>query len=155
MIGVGAYDHLIDGSGKRLDNPFGLGQLGSPPLSAARSANWLMKEMSNPEAPLASLEVLISAPAPIKLKAPNGKKNRIESATMENISDAVERWKARAETHSENITVLYHCGHGLDGGDLILLAQDFGAPGGQPAHPWKNAYSFDGTYLGMAGWKAR
>lgn len=155
VIGVGAYDHLIGGSGPLLDNPFGLGQLGSPPLSAEHFANWLMAEMSNDEAPLASLEVLISAPNPVKLTTPQGAELEIEPATMANINEAVERWKGRAETHSENITVFYHCGHGLESADLILLAQDFGAPGGAPAQLWKNAYNFDSTYLGMASWKAR
>lgn len=155
VIGVGAYDHLMGGSGALLDNPFGLGQLGSPSLSAERFANWLMREMSNDEAPLASLEVLISAPKPVRLTTPQGAEIEIEAATMANITEAVERWKVRAENHSENITILYHCGHGLEGADLILLAQDFGAPGGAPAQLWKNAYNFDSTYLGMASWKAR
>lgn len=154
VIGVGVYDHLINGPGTRLDTPFGLGQLGSPPLSATRFANWLMGEMSNDEAPLASLEVLISAPNPVMLTRPDGTEVEIEPAKMANINAAVERWKAQAETHSENITVFYHCGHGLESADLILLAQDFGAPGGAPAQIWTNAYNFDSTYLGMASWKA-
>lgn len=154
VIGVGSYHHLLGGTGTSLDNPYGLGQLGSPPISALRVAEWLLNELHNPEAPLASLEVLISSPAPAVVATPSGPVT-VEPATMTNIASAASRWFARADEHAENVAVFYHCGHGLESTDLALLAQDFGAPGGAPIRPWEFAYNFHRTYRGMAQCKAR
>ncbi|RYP87302.1 hypothetical protein EKO23_06815 [Nocardioides guangzhouensis] len=154
VIGVGSYDHLLGGSHTLLDNPYGLGQLGSPSISALSVAEWLLNELYNPAAPLASLELLISAPTPAVVATPNGPMT-IEPATMTNIANAASRWFARADAHAENVAVFYHCGHGLESADLALLAQDFGAPGGAPIRPWEFAYNFHRTYRGMAQCKAR
>jgi hypothetical protein len=155
VIGVGSYDHLLNGNRTLLDNPFGLKQLGSPPLSAAAFADWLINGLSNEDAPLASVEVVISAPVPIVIKTRAGDRVEIEPATMANIRSAADRWFARANTHDENVAVFYHCGHGLESSDLALLAQDFGAPGGNPPRLWGNAYNFHRTYRGMANCKAK
>ena len=55
VIGVGRYPHLKDGSGRVLENHYGLGQLTSPPLSAAAIADWFVgAPFRNPAAPLGS-----------------------------------------------------------------------------------------------------
>lgn len=154
VIGVGTYDHLIGGSGLLLDNPYGLKQLGSPPISALHVAEWLLGSLQNAAAPLASLEVLISAPAPVTMTTPQGPVP-IEPATMANIAEAAQRWFKRANSNPDNVAFFYHCGHGLQSSDLALLAQDFGAPGGDPAAPWARAYNFERTYRGMAHCAAR
>jgi hypothetical protein len=154
VIGVGSYDHLLGGTGTMLDNPYGLAQLGSPPLSALRVAEWLLNDLHNPDAPLASLEVLVSATTAAVLQTPSGPVT-VEAATMSNIKAAAARWFQRADSDPENITIFYHCGHGLESSDLALLAQDFGSPGGTPATPWDCAYNFHRTYLGMSRCAAR
>jgi hypothetical protein len=42
VIGVGAYPHLIGGTGRTKYND-GMGQLTSPPISARLFASWLMR----------------------------------------------------------------------------------------------------------------
>jgi hypothetical protein len=155
VIGVGAYDHLVGGRGTLLDNPFGLKQLGSPPRSALAFAEWLLGGLANDVAPLASLEVVISARTPVTIADSGGQRVEVEPATMANIRAATERWFARADSHDDNVAVFYHCGHGLESSDLALLAQDFGAPGGDPVQLWANAYNFHRTYRGMAKCKAK
>jgi Caspase domain len=154
IIGVGTYDHLLDGPGPMLDSPYGLKQLGSPPMSAKKFAEWLLTDLRNNTAPLASVEVLISSTTPTSVSVPGVGHVAVEAANMENILAAGDRWFARANALSENVAVFYHCGHGLQSSDLALLAQDFGAPGGAPARLWSNAYSFDQTYRGMGACKA-
>lgn len=154
VIGVGSYDHLLGGKELLLDNPYGLKQLGSPPISALRVAEWLLGSLQNAKAPLASLEVLISAPTPATITTKSGPVE-VEPATMANIADAASRWFDRANTNPNNVTFFYHCGHGLQSADLALLAQDFGAPGGDPAAPWARAYNFERSYRGMARCAAR
>jgi hypothetical protein len=148
-IGVGVYDHLMGGSKTLLDNPFGLGQLGSPPVSAKRFTEWVLADLKNPAAELAGVEVLISSADPTTIEVPGEGAKPVAAATMENIKRAFNEWYARVNTDDQNVAVLYHCGHGLESSDLALLAQDFGAPGGDPPQLWENAYNFHRTHLGM------
>lgn len=154
VVGIGLYDHLIDGPKTLLDNPFGLGQLGSPPISAKRFAEWMLNDLNNPDAPLASVEVLISSPDQVTIDVPGAGPQQVEPAIGANIQAAFNRWFARVNTDDQNVAVMYHCGHGLESSDLALLAQDFGAPGGDPPQPWANAYNFHRTHLGMRRCKA-
>jgi len=154
VIGVGLYDHLIDGPERLLDNPFGLGQLGSPPRSAKRFAEWMLAELNNADAPLASVEVLISSLDPTSINVPGEASRVVETATRKHIQTAFDDWFARANADPRNVAVFYHCGHGLVSTDLSLLAQDFGSPGGGPTRLWANAYNFERTHLGMRRCKA-
>ena len=150
VIGVGVYDHLIGGSQTVLDDPYGLGQLAAPPVSAAAVARWLLQDLVNPQTPLASLEVVISAPGPRGYPETSTGSVVVEPATMANIKEAATRWFQRANTNEENVAFFYHCGHGLQSSDLALLAQDFGSPGGDPPKRMDNAYNFHRSYRGMA-----
>ncbi|HET6478699.1 MAG TPA: hypothetical protein VFG35_01480 [Actinoplanes sp.] len=59
VIGVSAYDHLPSvGAG-----PFGLSQLGSTAIGAYRFAVWLRDHYRNPDAPLATIRLLLSPSA--------------------------------------------------------------------------------------------
>ena len=149
-IGIGVYDHLIGGSKTRLDNPYGLGQLDSPPISAKKVAEWFLNDMNNPDAPLSSVESVISSAQPIQIDVPTTTPVTPEPATMANIESAFNAWYSRLDTHEGNVGIFYHCGHGLQSSDLALLAQDFGAPGGNPPQMWSRAYNFDRSYQGMA-----
>jgi len=148
-IGIGLYDHLIGGPETMLDNPFGLGQLGSPPISAKRFAEWMLTDLHNPAAELASVDVLISSPDQVTIDVPGEGSKQVAPATLANIQEAFDGWLARVNTDNGNVAVFYHCGHGLESTDLALLAQDFGAPGGDPPRLWRNAYNFHRTHLGL------
>ena len=70
VVGVGRYRHLLGGDPEKLlDEPLGLEQLTSPPVSAEALADWLVQRQcdaargvgfNNPAAPLASVEMLLS-----------------------------------------------------------------------------------------------
>src|SRR5581483_6319336 len=155
VIGIGAYPHLLGGTPGDARDTFGLKQLSSPPVSALCFANWLLTEFENPTAGLGSLELLISmGDTPVDYKNPRtGTEHRLALPTKAAIKTAVRAWKQRADTHPDNITVFYFCGHGLARGEEVaLLARDFGDPG---ATTLENAIDFDALRLGMEACTAR
>jgi hypothetical protein len=149
LVGVGAYRHLLGGSGPLLDTPMGLGQLSSPPVSARAFADWLLATFNNPDCPLGSVEMVLSPHSRYAL--PDGSETDVEPATIGNIKAAFKRWFDRCETNERNIAVFYCCSHGVQKENLALLAEDFGE---SPLTPFDGAIDFEATYLGMAGCKA-
>ena len=148
-IGVGRYPHLIGGVGPLTNNPLGLAQLSSPPVSVKAVADWFLASLvapgpsgfTNGTTSLGSVEALASAEGPISVNAPAGAV-QLEPATKENIQDAFERWLARIVTDDANIGVFYFCGHGLMVADHYLLAEDFGRSN---AVPWEKAFDMSNT----------
>lgn len=149
IIGVGAYRHLSGGKSSRLVIPdYGLQQLTSPPLSARAFVDWLLSEYHHPEAPLGSVELLLSEEVSTPCQLPGGRCVSVQPATMAAINRAFKVWFDRCQQHSDNIAIFYFCGHGvMIQGDQILLAEDFGA---SPFQPFANAINFDSFRRGMA-----
>jgi hypothetical protein len=152
IIGVGGYPHLLGGDPKRLvDDPMGLEQLSSPPASAQALAEWFAGRQAypeakhgfhNPKAPLASIEMLVSAPWVLEKKAklhryplPDGAGIAIDGATRKRIGTCYASWIKRVGAHPDNIGVFYFCGHGVTGLNDYVLAEDFG----QDSNPWRDA----------------
>lgn len=151
IIGVGAYPHLRDGTGKKLDNDMGLKQLTSPPVSAMSLVELLMERYVAPAepAPLGSVELLLS-PAPGQaLVHPFGD---VQRATLSNIKTAFDAWSDRCDPHEGNVGLFYFGGHGVQKEDLALLAEDFGA---NPHRLFENAINLEKMIQGMASCKAR
>ena len=148
-IGVGSYPHLLGGNLQIAGKPLGLRQLESPPASLVAFLQWFMGSIQpaanakfcNPQAPLASVEALASAEAPVVFETAVGP-HHLEPATRQNIDMAFARWLDRAKSHPDNIAVLYFCGHGLMAADHFLLAEDFGA---NRLLPWNNAFDISNT----------
>lgn len=149
LIGVGAYPHLIAGGKDLVDDPMGLGQLSSPPISALAFCAWLLGRegpivgqfgFSNPEAPLASVEMLLSPAGDYSL--PDGSTVAVNNATKENIDKAFEAWRQRVTAHPNSIGVFYFCGHGIMAATHHLLAADFGD---NPGNPWSKAFDLSST----------
>jgi hypothetical protein len=113
-----------------------LGQLTSPVVSAQALDNWLQQSYKNPDAPLGSIELLLSPPLT----------STIQSATRKNIEDAFDAWLNRCRRHPDNVALFYFCGHGIEAEILVLLPEDFGA---DPNRLWNNAIDFDGTFFAM------
>ena len=147
VIGVGGYRYLADGEEmveQNLENVGLLGQLTSPPLSAAAFAKDMIGRAGRWRAKLGSVELLLS-PAPGQMVEPiNGVTP--ERATIAHIRKAFRAWRRRCEARPENMAVLYFCGHGLEKKEQHLLAEDFGA---DPDMPWLGAFAFDSTRLAM------
>ena len=145
VIGVNAYPHLIGGIGPRIHSTMGLGQLTSPVLSAHRFATWLENDYYNPDAPLASVELLLSPDDGLSSSS-------IETATFQNIKAAFGRWHQRCNTSQDSIAIFYFCGHGLDVHITVLLPEDFGC---DPLNPWDTAIDFTLTFTNLADLKAK
>lgn len=150
IVGVGSYRHLEGGAEPRPALNLGLQQLTSPPVSAKALADWFIKTpLTNPEAPLGSVELLLS---PAQSYDTGNGQVQVEAATLEHIRAAFARWDGRCDAHRDNISIFYYCGHGLEKEDMVLLPEDFCA---YEHNPWTHAINFQRTYRGLARTKAR
>jgi hypothetical protein len=148
-IGIGDYPHLLGGSKTLANKPLGLKQLQSPVVSLKAVLDWIFAPIITPgaigfvnsAAPLASVEALGSAPAPITVITPEGP-HELDRATRQNIQDAFEAWLARTQGLADNVGVFYFCGHGVMVSDHYLLAEDFGQSNAQP---WAQAFNISTT----------
>ncbi len=155
VVGVGEYPFLNGGKSEVPNNPFGLKQLKSSPISARAVRDWLTASgayagkvhagLNNPDAPLASVECLISDADP-----PAGEV--IDVPTAQRLDNVFHAWIARCDANPGNVAFLYLCGHGLRMKDLVFLASDFGEPAN---NRWKRAFSLDCIRLGMRKCAAR
>jgi hypothetical protein len=129
VIGVGDYPHLVGGSGKLSVDNDGMDQLSSPPISARKFADWLIRSFHNPNKPLGTVTLLVSEKTPEKfVNATTGQDHVPAPATADNIVRAITEWKLRGDAHFENMLIFYFCGHGISAGtEASLLASDFGA----------------------------
>lgn len=128
IIGVGAYPHLKDGTGSINPHHREMGQLTSPPLSALAMLEWMDMTLNNPEAPLKSIEVLISQPTPATYTDSLGLSQQIDPATWQYVTNAAQAWRTRANSDTDNVAIFYFCGHGLgDGVGTYLLLGDAGS----------------------------
>jgi hypothetical protein len=154
VIGIGAYVHLKGGKGTQSRKVAGMSQLTSPPCSARKFAEWLLKDFKNPEKPLASLDLLISDDSKQDIALPSGETKLVERATMANIRNAImSRWVPKGNTSADNMVIFYFCGHGVSrGGMTSLLAEDFAS---DDLNPLAEAIDFRNFHAGMDKCKAR
>ncbi len=148
-IGVGSYPHLLGGNAALANRPLGLKQLESPPVSLKAVLDWFLGPtlwvgspgFVNPAAPVASVDALLSSPAPLTIDTPAGAR-AVGPATLDAIQGAFDAWLDRLKSHADNIGVFYFCGHGVMVSEHFLLAQDFGESSGRP---WKKAFDISTT----------
>lgn len=151
IVGVGTYPHLQDGDGNPTQQPMGMGQLTSPPLSALKVLEWVDKDLNNPVAPLKSIEVLVSQPALANYTDKYGETSVIDSATLSNFVKSAQAWFDRASSNPNNVAIFYFCGHGLgDGLNSQLLLADYGSEN----KPLRHAINFSAFRLSMGACKA-
>jgi hypothetical protein len=112
VIGIGRYPWLLGGSRRpRFSLNDGMAQLTSPPASARAFATWLLGTYDNPDAPLASLDLLLSDRRDQRYRA--GRKSvEIEPATFTNVSRAIKAWVQRA-ARAEDLLLFFFSGHGI------------------------------------------
>lgn len=152
VIGVGDYPHLIGGSGTRTDSHDGMKQLTSPPISARAFANWLLQEFHKPDAPLGSVQLLLSEPGPRLFELPDGTQADIGLANMANIKTAITAWRKRADLHLNNMTIFFFCGHGIsEGNSMVILPSDFGSED----NAFAQSIDFLNIYNAMEQYKAQ
>ena len=127
ILGIGAYRHLNGVDGQLATPHMDLGQLTSPPVSARKFADWVLNHFENDEAPLGSVELLLSELQPASYKLPDQNQVNVDTATIDNIEEAFYNWLDRCDEHSGNVAIFYFCGHGvMVQGDILLLAEDYG-----------------------------
>ncbi len=144
IIGAGEYRHLADGPQPNAE-PWGLGQLPGAAVSARHFLDWMRTRFHNPDAPLGSIEHLITGAEGAGLGS--------EEPTMAGIRAAFNRWNGRASAHAGNIAIFYFAGHGvLKGTDTGLLATDFAQPGN--ANVMLEAIHVEETVQGMLSCRA-
>lgn len=150
VIGVGDYHHL--GLGVPAPATFlnGLAPLTITTPAARRIARWLEADYNNPDAPLGSIELLLSPSE--QMDRSSGGSVDIEDATMTNIEAAFKRWYDRCDSEEANIALFYFAGHGIATVSHFLLPSDFG----NPAKPneWENCIDATGLQTGMKKCKA-
>ena len=154
IVGVGNYPHLVGGSGTLYPEHGGMMQLSSPPLSAMAVAEWLTSSFLHPNKPLASVHLLAGAADPVEFEHPvNGKQSTPGRPTFDNLQQAALEWKARGDSHQDNLMLFYFCGHGIaHEPDLALLLEDFGC---NPDTAMEYALDLRRFRLGMERCKAR
>jgi Caspase domain len=131
VVGVGAYPWAKPGA-----SPYGsdtpahlrkLPDLNSAPAGARRFADWLIWHADHLPAPLASVELAVSAPpwappgnAQYEWKAriktpgadPRGASTAVSFTDGNSILEAGKRWASRLQATPDQIAVFYICGHG-------------------------------------------
>lgn len=125
VVGVGGYRYLPGGPEEFAPPVLPLGQLLSPPLSAAAFTDWTEKELRHPTAALGSIDLLLSR-APGTDPATH---HDVGEPSADAFTTAVRQWKRRCDTHPGNVAVFFFCGHGLEYGNSYLLLEDYGADG--------------------------
>jgi hypothetical protein len=134
----------------------GVNPLSSPRRSVEAMANWFLLgpdampagaalsskgAFFNPDAPLGSLEMLVSPTA--NYTTPAGASLPVTRSARGEIEAAYRRWLGRLRNNPNSRGVFYFCGHGVgDGVDQYLIADDFG---GDPGDPWAAAFHVSNT----------
>jgi hypothetical protein len=156
VVGIGDYPFLMGGVNEAQgEQDFPLRQLTTAPASARAVRDWLLCQgpfagknnagLRNNQAPLASVEVLISGDA--------GAGQPVDTPNGTRLKGAIEDWYARCNQHADNVAFLYVCGHGVTLSSLQLLASDFGQSN-QP-NIWSRALNLDNIRIGMRKCLAR
>lgn len=156
VIGVGEYAHLAGGGlFKNAPATFlaGLGQLTCSVESAQAIVDWLVSKHSNNNAPLGSVELVLSpgtytpsGSAAPKLGVALGDSITIEPATLASCQAAFGRWYARCNSHQDNIALFFFIGHGIENEAQFLLLEDFGE---NQANAFEHSVNFAATYVHM------
>src|SRR5687767_132933 len=109
VIGVGDYPALVGGASPLYPQHGGMGQLTSAPVSAIAFADWLTAGpptgYDSSQAPLLSLELLISAATPQVYQPWQGglhHQKAVDRADFVNIQRAIQDWFARLNTSPSN-----------------------------------------------------
>lgn len=131
VVGVENYPYLNGGNQAQAET-FGMGQLTSPAISAKEMVSWFMGPLCNPAragfynatSPLASVEVLIGASAPVSVDAPTGSV-MVDGANRTQVKSAFNAWKTRVVDEPGSTGIFYFCGHGISDGVQYALCQDF------------------------------
>jgi len=129
VVGVSHYPFLDGPEATPLGEQLGMANLSSAARSASEVAGWLLDEYHNPEAPLASVRLLLSPVEGEQLNA--GVLARMGGqaapATRAAVKTDFTDFKAACATNTDNRAFVYLVGHGiqLNFRGAIVLLEDF------------------------------
>jgi Caspase domain len=152
VIGVSAYPNLPskDGKAGNIAKTFGLRQVESPASSAILFARWLRDQYTNPDAPLATISLLVSPSA--SERAADPEIDALADVTIPDraaTKDAIYEWRDRCEGDRDGVAIFYAAGHGyqVTHDDASVLLNDFGVG----EFPMENTIDVGHVHRGMAG----
>jgi len=97
----------------------------SPPVSAVAVSDWFLTRFKNPERPLGSVAMLLSAEP--NGQASNYQGGEVPRADFATTEKAISAWVDRINSHKDNLVVLFVCSHGQSKGTRTgFLLEDFG-----------------------------
>jgi hypothetical protein len=124
IVGVGHYPFFRDG-GDEGNAGAPLGQLTSSTVSARILADWFLNHYRYPPAPLGSIALLLSEPAPAPFRTASADW-LVPAPTYNAFSEAAKAWHARGNGDEASRLIFLFCGHGFGYGLLTsLLMADF------------------------------
>src|SRR5438105_2166042 len=99
VIGIGRYDYLEGGGERTTKHHLDLKQLTSPAVSARAVANWFIEKFECPDAPLATVSLVLSeaTPQPFVNVKTNDAYTKIPDGSLESVKQALRAWMKRAE----------------------------------------------------------
>lgn len=141
VIGVSSYRHPR----------FGVRSVESPASSALAFARWLRDSYSNPEAPLATVRLLLSPSEHERRALPEFAENppRFRPALRDEVEKALFEWQDDCRGNPGDVAILFASGHGVQHSkeEASVLLEDFAAT--------RNAMTFSldvgQVHRGMAG----
>jgi hypothetical protein len=138
VVGVGAYPHLPANLAAARD-------LSTAAASAVAFAEWLATKYQNGNAPLASVDLVLS---PGSFQG-NWCQGQVEPATLAEVKRVCqEKWFKDVTASAHNVAIFYFAGHGLWYDEPYLLTEDFNPA--NAADPWGGSFSMEATHNGMA-----
>jgi hypothetical protein len=131
VIGVSDYPFADGPNASTLGESFGLQNLTTAARSASDVAAWLLNEYCNPDAPLASLRILLS-PAQGESIHPDiaAHLNGPAMATRAGVEAELGQFRTDCRNNRQNVAFVYIAGHGiqLNKRGAVVLLYDFGDP---------------------------
>ncbi len=131
VVGISRYPYVSDGDPDLRTGyeDFGRKQLSGAATSAFSFARWLRDRYQNPDAPIATIRLLLAPSAP-ELDADAGLGEATQhtpQATAEEVIKILAAWRRECLDDPTTIAILYACGHGVAVGEEwpLLLTEDF------------------------------
>lgn len=150
VIGVSDYPFVDGPQASDLGQSFGMSSLTSAARSASEVVAWLLSEYRSPQAPLASVRVLLSPAAGESLNPDVADRlGGPAPATRAAVERELVAFRTACRRSPDNVAFVYIAGHGvqLTKRGAVVLLQDFG----DPNHPNELTGAIDiaGCHAGM------
>jgi hypothetical protein len=119
-------------------------------------ADWFFQEFHNPHAPLASVDLLLSASQAVSYRVPGTAADRlVPCADFTNVKAAFNAWHDRCAGDENNLAIFYFCGHGVEGQNRVLIPSDFPILDAAGRPDYTRLINFDATLEGMLYCRAK